>query len=229
MWRCFCNFIWQEQLVLLHINCLETSQGWQAHRSPALEHVRFIIITFPGQPHTDGSVCEYVCSVAQSCPTLCDPVDCSPPGSSVHGISQARILEWVAMPSSRGSSPPRDRTHLCCIPCIGRQILYHCTTWKHMDPAWDIPFSFGPDSFADAGVNGYIWGCLLANFGIPLNALGGMVLGAHSTDVLVNVDGVFSGHHLVDSGPALLLSTLLCKSPFCRAGVQDYGRRNMIS
>ena len=46
--------------------------------------------------------------VAQSCPTLCDPTDCSPPGSSVHGILQARILEWAAMPSSRGSSPTRD-------------------------------------------------------------------------------------------------------------------------
>ena len=44
----------------------------------------------------------------QSCLTLCNPMDCSPPGSSVHGILQARILEWVAMPSSRGSSWPRD-------------------------------------------------------------------------------------------------------------------------
>ena len=42
--------------------------------------------------------------VAQSCPTLCDPVDCSPPGSSVHGIPQARVLEWVAISFSRGSS-----------------------------------------------------------------------------------------------------------------------------
>ena len=42
----------------------------------------------------------------QSCLTLGDPMDCSPPGSSVHGILQARILEWVAMPSSRGSSQP---------------------------------------------------------------------------------------------------------------------------
>ena len=42
--------------------------------------------------------------VAQSCPTLCDPIDCSPPGSSVHGILQARILEWVAISFSRGSS-----------------------------------------------------------------------------------------------------------------------------
>ena len=49
-------------------------------------------------------------SVAQSCPTLCNPVDCSPPGSSVHGILQARILEWVAISFSRGSSQPRDRT-----------------------------------------------------------------------------------------------------------------------
>ena len=46
----------------------------------------------------------------QSCLTLCDRMNCSPPGSSVHGISQARILEWVAMPSSRGSSRPSDQT-----------------------------------------------------------------------------------------------------------------------
>ena len=45
---------------------------------------------------------------AQSCLTLCDPMDCSPPGSSVYGILQARILEWVAIASSRGSSRPRD-------------------------------------------------------------------------------------------------------------------------
>ena len=45
----------------------------------------------------------HVCAVTQSCPTLCDPLDCSPPGSSVHGILQARILEWAAIPFSRGS------------------------------------------------------------------------------------------------------------------------------
>ena len=49
--------------------------------------------------------------VAQSCPTLCDPMDCSLPGSSVHRIFQARVLEWVAISFSRGSSQPRDRTH----------------------------------------------------------------------------------------------------------------------
>ena len=48
--------------------------------------------------------------VAQLCLTLCDPMDCSPPGSSAHGILQARVLEWVAIPFSRGSSQPRDRS-----------------------------------------------------------------------------------------------------------------------
>ena len=53
--------------------------------------------------------------VSQSCQTLCNPMDCSSPGSSVHGILQARILEWVAISVSRGSSPPRDRTQVFCI------------------------------------------------------------------------------------------------------------------
>ena len=53
----------------------------------------------------------------QSCPTLCDPMDCNLPGSCVHGIFQARILEWVAIPFSRGSSRPRDRTQVSCIAC----------------------------------------------------------------------------------------------------------------
>ena len=50
--------------------------------------------------------------VAQSCPTLCDPMDCSLPGSSIHGIFQARVLQWVAMSFSRRSSQPRDRTRV---------------------------------------------------------------------------------------------------------------------
>ena len=58
----------------------------------------------------------YVCVLAiQSCLTLCEPVDYSLLGSSVHGILQARILEWVAIPFSRGSSQPRDRTQVSCI------------------------------------------------------------------------------------------------------------------
>ena len=58
----------------------------------------------------EGSARMRGCSVAQACQILCDPMDWSPLGSSVHGILQARILEWVVMPSSRGSSRPRDRT-----------------------------------------------------------------------------------------------------------------------
>ena len=61
--------------------------------------------------------------VTQSCPTLCDPMDCSPPGSPVHGILHARTLEWVSH-FSRGSSQPRNQTCISWVFCIGRQILY---------------------------------------------------------------------------------------------------------
>ena len=63
-------------------------------------------------------------NVAQSCPTLCDPVDCSPPGSSVLGILQPRILEWVAIPFSRGPSRPQDRTGICFIAGRFLQLSY---------------------------------------------------------------------------------------------------------
>ena len=53
--------------------------------------------------------------ITQSCPTLCDPMDCSPTGTSVHGVLQARIQEWVAISFSRESSQPRDGTQLSCI------------------------------------------------------------------------------------------------------------------
>ena len=58
---------------------------------------------------------------------ICHPMDCSPPGSSVHGILQARILEWVVMPSSRGSSQSRDWN---CIFCIAGGFLTHWATWE---------------------------------------------------------------------------------------------------
>ena len=70
------------------------------------------------------STCVHAKSL-QSCSTLCSPVDCSPPGSSVHGTLQARIVEWVAMPSSRGSSRPRDRICVSYVSCTGRWVLYH--------------------------------------------------------------------------------------------------------
>ena len=57
--------------------------------------------------------------------TLYNPMDCSPPGFSAHGILQARILEWIAMPYSKGSFQVRDLTQVSCISCIGRWILCH--------------------------------------------------------------------------------------------------------
>ena len=94
-----------------------------------------IKMSFYGTRH----YCEYLrvlvhlilitCSVSQSRLTLCDPLDCSPPGSSVHGILKARILEWVAISSSRGSAWPRDRT---CLPRLLHwgSIFYHWAGWE---------------------------------------------------------------------------------------------------
>ena len=68
------------------------------------------------------------CSVTQLCLTLCNPMNCSPPGSSVHRIFQARILEWVAISYSRASFPPRDQTPVSFVSCTDRQILHHNAT-----------------------------------------------------------------------------------------------------
>ena len=77
--------------------------------------------------HVHVYMCVCMCAkLPKSCPILWDLLwDCSTPGSSVHGILQARILEWVATLSSRGSSQPRDRTHISYVSCIGRGVLYH--------------------------------------------------------------------------------------------------------
>ena len=61
---------------------------------------------------------------------LCDLMDCRLPGFSVHGIFQARILEWVIISLSRWSSRPRDWTRISCTTCTGRRVLYHCATWE---------------------------------------------------------------------------------------------------
>ena len=63
--------------------------------------------------------------VAKSCLTPCDPLDCSLPGSSVHGVFQARILEWATVSFSRGSSRPRDRTPVSCVSCIAGSFFTH--------------------------------------------------------------------------------------------------------
>ena len=69
----------------------------------------------PPTPSLKGECCAVQCLVAHSCPTLCHLMDYSPPGSSIHGILQATILEWLAIPFSRGSSQLRDQTQVSCI------------------------------------------------------------------------------------------------------------------
>ena len=78
------------------------------------------------------------CLVSKSCPTLLPLMDCSLPGSSVHGISQVRIVQWVAISSSRGSSQPRDQI---CTSCIGSWIYYQWTTWE---AHWYYIYAFFP-------------------------------------------------------------------------------------
>ena len=80
----------------------------------------------PGFSPLDTSVC----LVAQSRPTLCDPMDCSPPGSSVHWILQARVLEWVAVPSSRGSSQPGIELAFPVSPTLAGGFFTTSATWE---------------------------------------------------------------------------------------------------
>ena len=99
-----------------------------------------------------------VCSVAQLCLTLCDPMDCGLPGSSAHGIFPPRILEWVAISSSRRSSWPRDQTHASCASCIGTLILYHWVTWKSQASFSWVMNSLFPLNLSDAS---YFWNIIL--------------------------------------------------------------------
>ena len=78
-----------------------------------------------------SNLCVCDTQLLQLCLTPCDPMDRSPPGSSVHGILQARILEWVAMPSCRGSSPPKDRT---CVSGSRHHLSHQGNPWPNPPP-----------------------------------------------------------------------------------------------
>ena len=83
--------------------------------------------------------------VTQSCPTLCNPMDYNPPSCSVHGILRARIMEQVAIPFSRGSSQPRDRTWVSCIACgFLNPCLVDHSSWgcKELDMIGRLPIYF---------------------------------------------------------------------------------------
>ena len=100
----------------------DTDRSWhRPHRLKAQSHEMALPfrcqwqVMPPRLPTTSNQRKESESEVAQSCRTLCSPVDCSLPGSSIHQILQARILEWVAISFSVESSRPRDRTWICCI------------------------------------------------------------------------------------------------------------------
>ena len=95
-----------------------------------MQGINTIWIVFYKYPHQTGNdihtLCACVCSVMSD---FLGSHGCSPLGSSAHGISQARILEWAVISFSRGSSRPRDRTHTSCVSCTGRWVLHHWATW----------------------------------------------------------------------------------------------------
>ena len=104
----------------------------------------------------------YVCVCVKSlqlCQTLCEPVDCSLPGSSVHEIFQATILEWISTPSSRGPSWPRDWTRVSMSPTLADGFFTTSATWE--DPAYD-----GMSQNVEAK-----WECLTFNSYPKLSAL----------------------------------------------------------
>ena len=113
---------------------IRNSVCWVSHRKDLYESIRrpFLQGTYSLKVYVLCVYMMYMYSVAQFCLTLCNPMDYSLPGSSGHGILQARILEWVAISYSRGSSWLKDQTHVSCVSCTGRQILYHCRffTWE---------------------------------------------------------------------------------------------------
>ena len=111
---CVCTYIY----IYIYITIMEINiesqfflnQTLHAPLDSKLRGLRFWIVSCSCSVHYGGGGL-----VAQSCLTLCNPMDFSPPGSSVHGISQARVLEWIAISFFRGSSQPRDQTWISCI------------------------------------------------------------------------------------------------------------------
>ena len=98
-------------------------QTWEPQASPSPTLCPFTALKPSEHPSSVSA------QLLQLCPALCDPMDCSLPGSSIHGILQARILKWVAMASSRGSPQPRDGIHTSYVPCISGRFFTTSATW----------------------------------------------------------------------------------------------------
>ena len=125
---------------------------------------------------------------------------CSPPGSSLHGILQARILEWVAISFFKGSSWPRDWTCVSCIFCFGRQILYHHATWEALLPHNKSLISLFLEYFLQKICNSKLFLCLFAR-GILFQPLLSFITqeyllqgsGKHVWNVLIKIEPIFPG------------------------------------
>ena len=104
--------------------------------------------------------------VAQSCPTLCNPMDCSLPGSSVHGIFQARVLEWAAISLARGSSQPRNWTQVSCIAGSCFTVSEKAMAPHSRTLAWKIPWMEEPGGLQFMGSRrvGHDWATSLSLF-----------------------------------------------------------------
>ena len=122
-------------------------------------------------------------------------MDCSQPGSSAHGISQARILEWVAISFCRGSSRPSDHTRTSCVSCIGQQILF--TTVSPGEPQFSVQFS----SFAQSCLTL----CDPMNWSMP-----GLPVHHQLPEFtqLMSIESVMPSNHLILCHPLLLLPSI---------------------
>ena len=134
-WTWMCKYLFE--ILPWILRCVPGSEIAGSHGSSTFNFLR------------NFHACVLCAKSLQSCLTLCDPMDCSTPGSSVLRIIQARILEWVAMPSFRGSSRPRDWTHIFCISCLGfpDSSVGKESTCKAGDtssiPGWEDPLEKG--------------------------------------------------------------------------------------
>ena len=114
-------------------------------------------------------------SVTQSCPTLCDPMDCSLPGSCVHGISQARILEWAADSSSRDFPDPGYWIRVSCISCPADRLFTAAPPGKLPYDTWNAHSVWSPlisdQSLHSLSALGNIWSSSIAFCKIPVRSI----------------------------------------------------------
>ena len=134
-----CNLLFNASCIgILPASLLYSSTGtfWDYSLNKPLLAIKFLSQCLPLEKFNLIPLV-WVCMYAQLCPTLCSPMDCSLPGFPVHGIFQARVLEWVTLSSSRGSSPPRDQTCISCMSCIAGRFFTSWAIGKAL-PVWQI-------------------------------------------------------------------------------------------